>query len=49
LRNALNVYGTRYGAAASTSEEIAKTLRQCGIDVRVVNAKTEKVKDIAPL
>lgn len=44
---ALIVYGTRYGAAASTSEEIAKTLRQQGIDVEVVNAKDQKIKDIA--
>ena len=41
------VYGTRYGAAASTSEEIAKILRQEGLDVQVVNAKEEKTKDIA--
>jgi menaquinone-dependent protoporphyrinogen IX oxidase len=47
MTKALIVYGTRYGAAASTSEEIAKTLCQEGIEVRVVNAKEEKVKDIA--
>ena len=41
------VYGTRYGAAASTSEEIANVLRQEGLEVRVVNAKEEKVRDIA--
>jgi len=46
-KKALIVYGTRYGAAASTSEEIAKVLRQEGLEVRVVNAKEEKVKDIA--
>ncbi len=46
MTKALIVYGTRYGAAASTSEEIARTLRQEGLDVRVVNAKLEKVKDI---
>ena len=46
MKKALIVYGTRYGAAASTSEEIAKTLRQNRLDVRVVNAKDEKVKDI---
>jgi menaquinone-dependent protoporphyrinogen IX oxidase len=47
MTKALIVYGTRYGAAASTSQEIAKILRQEGLDVRVVNAKEEKVKDIA--
>jgi menaquinone-dependent protoporphyrinogen oxidase len=46
MRKALIVYGTRYGAAASTSEEIARVLHQEGLDVRVVNAKQEKVKDI---
>src|SRR4030042_5582523 len=47
MTKALIVYGTRYGATASTSEEIAKILRQEGLDVRIVNAKEEKVKDIA--
>jgi len=46
MRKALIVYGTRYGAAASTAEEIARVLQQEGLDVRVVNAKQEKVKDI---
>jgi menaquinone-dependent protoporphyrinogen oxidase len=45
---ALLVYGTRYGATAGTSEEIAKTLREEGLDVKVVNAKEEKIKDISP-
>ena len=44
---ALIVYGTRYGATTSTSEEIAKILRQEGLEVRVVDAKQEKIKDIA--
>jgi len=43
----LILYGTRYGAAASTSEDIAGVLRQEGFDVRVVNAKQDKVQDIA--
>ncbi len=43
----LIVYGTRYGATPSTSEEIAKVLRAENFDVTVVNAK-EKVKDISP-
>jgi menaquinone-dependent protoporphyrinogen oxidase len=47
VAKSLIVYGTRYGAAARTSEEIAKTLSQEGIEVRIVNAKEEKVKDIA--
>ena len=47
MNKALIVYGTRYGAAASTSEEIAKTLRQEGIETRVVDARNEKVKDVA--
>ena len=46
-KRALIVYGTRYGATESTSEEIAKILRENGMDVKVVNAKKEKVKDIA--
>jgi menaquinone-dependent protoporphyrinogen IX oxidase len=46
MKKALIVYGTRYGAAASTAEEIAKIFGQQGLDVRVVNAKDEKVKDI---
>lgn len=46
-KKALIVYGTRYGATESTSEEIAKVLRGEGLEVRVVNAKKEKVKDIS--
>ena len=42
----LIVYGTRYGATSSTSEEIAKVLESEGFDVKVVNAKEEKIKDI---
>jgi menaquinone-dependent protoporphyrinogen oxidase len=44
---ALIVYGTRYGATASTSEEIATVLRDEGFNVRVVNAKNERVDDIS--
>jgi len=44
---ALIVYGTRYGATASTSGEIAEVLRKEGFEVRVVNAKEEKVRDIS--
>jgi len=46
MTKALIVYGTRYGATASTSEEIAEVLRQEGFDVRAVNIKEDKVKDI---
>jgi menaquinone-dependent protoporphyrinogen oxidase len=44
----LIIYGTRYGATASTSDEIAKVLQAEGLDVKVVNAKVEKIKDISP-
>ena len=47
LKKALIVYGTRYGATEMTSEEIATVLRQEGLDVKVVNLKNDKVKDIA--
>ena len=43
---ALIVYGTRYGATAYTSEVIAETLRQEGFEVKVVNAKNEKIRRI---
>jgi menaquinone-dependent protoporphyrinogen oxidase len=43
----LIVYGTRYGATANTSEVIADTLRQVGFEVRIVNAKKEKVQSIS--
>jgi len=46
MTKALIVYGTRYGATAMTSEEIADVFRQEGLDVKVVNLKDEKVKDI---
>jgi len=42
----LIAYCTRYGATESTSEEIAKVLREEGFDVRVLNTKKERVKDI---
>jgi menaquinone-dependent protoporphyrinogen oxidase len=45
--NALIVFGTRYGATVSTSEEIARVLRDEGFNVRVVNAKSERVEDIS--
>jgi menaquinone-dependent protoporphyrinogen IX oxidase len=47
MSKALIVYGTRYGAAASTSLEIAAILRQDDLEVKIVNAKEEKISDIA--
>ncbi len=47
MAKALIVYGTRYGATASTSEVIAESLRKEGLDVKVVDAKKEKIKSIA--
>ena len=44
---ALIVYGTSFGATKGTSEEIAKILREEGFDVKVVNAKEERVKDVS--
>jgi len=43
----LIVYATRYGATALTSQEIANILREENFDVRVVDAKKEKIKDIS--
>jgi len=45
--NILIAFGTRYGATASTSEEIAKVLQGEGFEVKVVNLKEEKIKDIS--
>lgn len=44
---ALIAYGTRYGATAGTSEEIAKILREEGFDTKTVNLKEEKIRDIS--
>lgn len=41
------VYGTNYGATKGTAEEIARTLREEAFDVKVVNVKEEKVKDVS--
>ena len=43
----LIVYGTRYGATAGTSEEIARLLRQDGLDVKVANLKEERIDDVS--
>ena len=45
--SALIVYGTRLGTTAGTAEEIGKVLLEEGLEVRVVDAKKEKVKDVA--
>jgi len=42
----LIAYGTRYGATTGTAEEIAKVLQDEGFEVKVVNLKEEKVKDV---
>jgi menaquinone-dependent protoporphyrinogen oxidase len=47
-KKVLIVYGTRYGATESTVEEIAKVIQGEGLEVKVVNAKKEKIKDISP-
>ena len=43
----LIVYGTRYGATAGTAEEIAKVLSGEGFEVKVANAKNEKINDLS--
>ncbi|NHJ21756.1 MAG: hypothetical protein EAX91_12485 [Candidatus Lokiarchaeota archaeon] len=43
----LIAYGTRYGATAGTAEEISKVLQGEGFELKVVNLKEEKVKDIS--
>jgi menaquinone-dependent protoporphyrinogen oxidase len=47
MAKALVVYGTRYGATANTAEVIADTLKQDGFEVKVVDAKKEKVQSIS--
>ncbi len=44
---ALIVYATRFGATKSSADEVARILREENIDVKIVNAKEEKVKDIS--
>ena len=43
----LLVYGTRYGATTGTSNEIAKVLREAGFEIKVVNTKKEKIRDVS--
>ena len=47
MAKALIVYGTRTGTTANTSEVIAETLKQVGYEVKVVDAKKEKVQSIS--
>jgi menaquinone-dependent protoporphyrinogen oxidase len=47
MAKALIAYGTRYDATAMTAKEIANVLRQEGLDVKVVNLKDEKVRDMS--
>jgi len=47
MKKALIVYGTRYGTTANTSEVIADTLRQEDYEVRIVDARKEKVQSIS--
>jgi menaquinone-dependent protoporphyrinogen oxidase len=46
-KKVLIVYGTRFGATAGTAEEMAGVLRGEGAEVKIVNAKKEKVRDIS--
>ena len=43
----LIAYGTRSGATKGTSEEIGKVLQEANFEVKVVNAKEERIKDIS--
>jgi menaquinone-dependent protoporphyrinogen oxidase len=47
MTNALILYGIRYGATASTSEEVTNVLRQEGLEVQVVDARKERIKDVS--
>ncbi|MBN1799645.1 MAG: flavodoxin domain-containing protein [Spirochaetales bacterium] len=47
MKKALIVYGTRYGAAAATSDTIGEVLRKQGADVSVVDLNKDKVRDIS--
>ncbi|MFX1260430.1 MAG: flavodoxin domain-containing protein [Promethearchaeota archaeon] len=43
----LIVFGTRYGATKSTAEEIARIFQEEDYNVKIVNAKEEKIRDIS--
>jgi len=42
MSRALIAYGTRFGATASTAEEMAKVLRAEGVEVKVSDVSTER-------
>ncbi|MFW9785525.1 MAG: flavodoxin domain-containing protein, partial [Candidatus Heimdallarchaeota archaeon] len=42
----LIAYGTRYGATAGTAKEIGRILQGEGFQLKVVDLKEEKVKNI---
>lgn len=46
-KKGLIIYGTRFGATTGTSEEIAGILRKQGMEVRVANAKQDKIRDVS--
>ena len=43
---ALIVYSTRYGATQGTANEIARILQEEKVEVKIVNAKEERINDI---
>ncbi|EKQ53670.1 MAG: flavodoxin [Methanobacterium sp. Maddingley MBC34] len=45
---ALVVYGTRYGTAAEIAEEIARVIKEEGVEVDLVDARGMKDCDISP-
>jgi menaquinone-dependent protoporphyrinogen oxidase len=47
MSKALIIYGTRSGTTASTAQIIGETLQKEGLNVKVVDAKEEKNKDIS--
>jgi menaquinone-dependent protoporphyrinogen oxidase len=47
VKKALIFYGTRYGTTANTTEVIADSLRQLSFEVKIVDAKKEKVQSIS--
>ncbi len=43
----LIAYGTRYGATSGTAEEIGRILREEDFEVKIVNTKEQKIKNIS--
>lgn len=46
MTKALIVYGTRYGSTAETSQVIADSLKQEGVEAKVIDAKKDKLNSI---